>query len=55
VTEAESLRDKSGRLYSHFNDALVTGNLQNAEILFDDDAINQSSGKRVRRLVAKHR
>jgi SAM-dependent methyltransferase len=55
VTEAESLRDKSGRLYSHFNDALVTSNLQNAEILFDDDAINQSSGKRVRRIVAKHR
>ncbi|HEY0296728.1 MAG TPA: hypothetical protein VGC69_15465 [Bordetella sp.] len=53
VTEDADLRGKAGRLYSVFDAGLVTGNLPGTRIVFSEDAINQSSGKRVHRVVAE--
>jgi SAM-dependent methyltransferase len=53
VSEGNNLRDQSGRLYSAFRVSLVADHLRNATILLNDEAFNQSSGKRVHRIVAK--
>jgi len=53
VSEGKNLRDQSGRLYSAFRGSLVADHLRNATILLNDEAFNQSSGKRVHRIVAK--
>ena len=53
VTEEADLRDKAGRLYCAFDAELVTGNLPGTRIVFSEDTVNQSSGKRVHRVVAQ--
>ncbi|WP_019937316.1 bifunctional 2-polyprenyl-6-hydroxyphenol methylase/3-demethylubiquinol 3-O-methyltransferase UbiG [Bordetella sp. FB-8] len=53
VTEGADLRDKAGRLYTAFDSALVLGNLPGTRIVFTEDTVNQSSGKRVCRVVAE--
>jgi 2-polyprenyl-3-methyl-5-hydroxy-6-metoxy-1,4-benzoquinol methylase len=52
VTEADSLRDAAGRLYSAFDPSLVVGALAGMTIALSEDTVNQSSGKRVQRIVA---
>jgi 2-polyprenyl-3-methyl-5-hydroxy-6-metoxy-1,4-benzoquinol methylase len=52
VTEADSTRDAAGRLYSAFEPSLVTGALASMTIALSEDTVNQSSGKRVQRIVA---
>jgi SAM-dependent methyltransferase len=53
VTDGADLRDKHGRLYAAFDDALVLGQLADATILLDEAAISASSGKQIHRLVAR--
>lgn len=53
VTEGEDVRDKADRLYSAFDASLVLDNLPGTRIVFSEDAVNQSSGKRVYRVVAQ--
>lgn len=53
LPEGDNSRDKSGRLYSSFDAGLVTDNLPNAGLLLNEEAINESSGRRVHRIVAK--
>lgn len=53
VTEGADLRDKAGRLYSAFDASLVLDNLPGTRIVFSEDTVNQSSGKRVYRVVAQ--
>ncbi|MGN6580895.1 MAG: class I SAM-dependent methyltransferase [Bordetella sp.] len=53
VTEGADARDKTGRLYSAFDASLVLDNLPGTRIVFSEDAVNQSSGKRVYRVVAQ--
>jgi 2-polyprenyl-3-methyl-5-hydroxy-6-metoxy-1,4-benzoquinol methylase len=52
VTEADSARDAAGRLYSAFAPTLVTGALAGTTIALNENTVNQSSGKRVQRIVA---
>jgi 2-polyprenyl-3-methyl-5-hydroxy-6-metoxy-1,4-benzoquinol methylase len=52
VSEADSTRDAAGRLYSAFSPSLVTGALPGTTIALSEDTVNQSSGKRVQRIVA---
>ena len=53
VSPGESFRDAAGRLYSAFDAELVMGALRGMEILLHAEAINQSSGRRVQRVVAR--
>ncbi|KVR15436.1 SAM-dependent methyltransferase [Burkholderia ubonensis] len=53
VSEGESRRDASGRLYASFDAAVVTAAMRNATIVSDTETVNQSSGKRVRRLIVR--
>ena len=53
VTEGADVRDKTGRLYSAFDASLVLDNLPGTRIVFSEDTVNQSSGKRVYRVVAQ--
>jgi SAM-dependent methyltransferase len=46
-------RDGAGRLYAAFDADLVREGLSGAAILFDSEAVNASSGKRVHRVVAR--
>ncbi|MEX3694256.1 class I SAM-dependent methyltransferase [Paraburkholderia sp. BR14263] len=52
VTDGDSGRDPAGRLYSSFDPALVTSQLEGTTIALDEEAVNRSSGKRVQRIVA---
>jgi 2-polyprenyl-3-methyl-5-hydroxy-6-metoxy-1,4-benzoquinol methylase len=52
VTEGESVRDASGRLYSAFEASIVGQALSGTTLALDAAAVNQSSGKRVHRVVA---
>lgn len=54
VTEHESLRDKAGRLYSSFDRQLVIlPATEQCDVLFEQDVISASSGKRIERLVVR--
>jgi SAM-dependent methyltransferase len=53
VTEDADKRDEYGRLYTAFDPALVTDALGPAEILLDEQDASSSSGKVVRRVVAR--
>lgn len=52
VTEGESARDAAGRLYAAFDPTLVREALGGTTLVLDAAAVNQSSGKRVHRIVA---
>jgi SAM-dependent methyltransferase len=53
VTRGTDLRDGHGRLYGAFDADVVRGALGGAEVLLDEEAISESSGKVIRRLVAR--
>ncbi|GGF33593.1 hypothetical protein GCM10011611_44800 [Aliidongia dinghuensis] len=53
VTEGAERRDEYGRLYAAVDPAQVFEGLGDAAILFDDEPVSQSSGKRIRRVVAR--
>jgi len=55
VTEGNSIRDISGRLYSVFDAVRVRDVLSAADILLDVEAVNLSSGKRVHRTIVQRR
>ncbi len=55
VTKDADRRDDHGRLYAAFDPALVLEGLGSAEILLDEQSDSASSGKLVRRLVARKR
>jgi SAM-dependent methyltransferase len=53
VTEGADRRDEHGRLYAAFDPALVLAGLGSAAVLLDEQRGSVSSGKLVRRLVAR--
>ncbi len=54
VTGGASRRDPAGRLYAAFDGALVTDALASDDaILHDEERVSASSGKAVRRLIAR--
>jgi len=53
VTEGADHRDKHARLYAAFEPSLVLSELTTATMLLDEDVVSASSGKRVRRIVAR--
>jgi SAM-dependent methyltransferase len=53
VTEGTDKRDEYGRLYAAFDPAVVLQALGSAEILLDEQGASASSGKVVRRIVAR--
>jgi SAM-dependent methyltransferase len=53
VTEKEDFRDPKGRLYSAFEPKFVLNYFEEDEVLYFEDKISKSSGKRVCRLIAK--
>ena len=55
VTEGADRRDEYGRLYTAFDPALVMDPLAAADILLDEQGASSSSGKVVRRVVARKR
>jgi SAM-dependent methyltransferase len=55
VTKDADRRDEHGRLYAAFDPALVHQALGAAEIVLDEQSDSASSGKLVRRLVARKR
>jgi SAM-dependent methyltransferase len=53
VTEKADKRDEFGRLYTAFDPDLVLNALEPAEILLDEQADSASSGRLVRRIIAR--
>lgn len=53
VSEGMGTRDKHGRFYAAFDAALVSNELKSAQVLLDEQADSASSGKLVRRIVAR--
>src|SRR5262249_35050585 len=53
VTNGSDVRDQTGRLYSAFNPALVLDVLSAANMVYDEETISASSGKQIRRIVAR--
>jgi len=53
LTEGTDRRDERGRLYAAFDTRLVLDSLGDAAIAFDKTALSASSGKAIRRLVAR--
>jgi SAM-dependent methyltransferase len=53
VTEGADRRDEHGRLYTAFDPARVLGALASAEMLLDEQVGSVSSGKLIRRMVAR--
>jgi SAM-dependent methyltransferase len=53
VTRGADLRDGHGRLYGAFDADIVRGALGRAEVLLDEEAVSESSGKVIHRLVAR--
>jgi SAM-dependent methyltransferase len=53
VTEGTDKRDEYGRLYTAFDPALVLQALAPSDILMDEQSDSASSGKLVRRIVAR--
>jgi SAM-dependent methyltransferase len=52
VTRGADVRDGHGRLYGAFDADIVRGALGSAEVLLDEEAVSESSGKVIHRLVA---
>ncbi len=53
VTEGSDRRDEQGRLYGAFDPSLVTEALAETNILLDEQKVSASSGKTIRRIVAR--
>lgn len=53
VTQGEDRRDEQGRLYAAFDPWLVLDALSDADILLDEQVTSASSGKTIRRLIAR--
>ena len=53
LTAGEGLRDAHGRLYAAFAPGLVLAALGGAEILLDEQPVSASSGKAIRRVIAR--
>ena len=53
VTPGEDRRDEHGRLYAAFDPQLVLGALASARILLNEEVASASSGKIIRRVVAR--
>jgi SAM-dependent methyltransferase len=53
VTEGADKRDEYGRLYAAFDPEIVLRVLEPAEILLDEQGTSASSGRTVRRIVAR--
>jgi SAM-dependent methyltransferase len=53
VIEGADQRDRHGRLYAAFDPALVLDALDGTEILLDEEGVSASSGKKIRRIVAR--
>ncbi|SJZ37977.1 Methyltransferase domain-containing protein [Enhydrobacter aerosaccus] len=53
VTEGSDRRDEHGRLYAAFDPALALTPLASAELLHDEQCGSLSSGKLIRRIVAR--
>jgi hypothetical protein len=53
VTEGADFRDAHGRLYAAFDASLVRAELSGAALLLDEEVVSASSGKKIRRFVAK--
>jgi SAM-dependent methyltransferase len=53
VTEGDDRRDDHGRLYAAFDPALVFQGLGSADVLWDEQLDSRSSGKRIRRVIAR--
>jgi len=52
VTEGKSILDAAGRLYTAFEKELITGQFNDIDqILFDEESISASSGKKIHRLI----
>jgi SAM-dependent methyltransferase len=55
VAASGSSRDATGRLYAAFDAAKAREGLRDAEYLLDAESVNESSGKRVHRLIVRRR
>ncbi|MGN6317729.1 class I SAM-dependent methyltransferase [Trinickia sp.] len=55
VAASGSSRDAAGRLYAAFDAAKAREGLRDAEYLLDAESVNESSGKRVHRLIVRRR
>jgi SAM-dependent methyltransferase len=53
VTEAADRRDEHGRLYASFDPELVLNALSQTQLLLDEQLESMSSGKVIRRIVAR--
>lgn len=53
VSDSASKRDGAGRLYAGFDAARVRDGLGDVRFLLDAETVNESSGKRVHRLIAR--
>jgi SAM-dependent methyltransferase len=53
LTEGDAVRDAHGRLYAAFDSELVFAALRDTDILLDEQPISASSGKAIRRVVAR--
>jgi SAM-dependent methyltransferase len=53
VTEGVDVRDAHGRLYAAFDPSLVLAELASTTLLLDEEVVSASSGKKIRRLIAK--
>ncbi|PMS14502.1 SAM-dependent methyltransferase [Trinickia dabaoshanensis] len=53
VTDSASKRDGSGRLYAGFDASRVREGLGDLQFLVDAETVNESSGKRVHRVIAR--
>jgi SAM-dependent methyltransferase len=55
VTEGDDDRDEQGRLYAAFESSLVTGALDGAVIVHDEQVRSVSSGRTIHRVIARRR
>lgn len=53
VTRGSDRRDDAGRLYAAFNESAVADGFADANLLLDDEVVSASSGKVVRRIIAR--
>ena len=54
VTEGSDRRDEHGRLYTSFDPSLVLQALSGATVFLDEQLVSPSSGKAIRRLIARN-
>jgi SAM-dependent methyltransferase len=53
VTKDADQRDKTARLYSAFDSAIVRRELRGMTIAFDEESVSASSGKTIHRIIAR--